>query len=50
MNRRESREHLFRMLFRKEFHDSTELNEQIKLYFDLLEEPSEKDLSYLKVK
>ncbi len=50
MNRRESREHLFRMLFRKEFHDSTELNEQIKLYFDLLEEPSDKDLSYLKEK
>lgn len=50
MNRREGREHLFRMLFRKEFHDSTELNEQIKLYFDLLEEPSEKDFSYLKEK
>ena len=50
MSRREIREHLFRMLFRKEFHDANELNEQIELYFDMLEEPSEKDLDYLKDK
>ncbi|SFR67520.1 transcription antitermination factor NusB [Anaeromicropila populeti] len=33
MSRREIREHLFRMLFRKEFHASEELEEQIKLYY-----------------
>ena len=50
MSRREIREHLFRMLFRKEFHNANELNEQIELYFDMLEEPTEKDLVYLKYK
>jgi N utilization substance protein B len=48
MSRREIREHLFRMLFRKDFHDEVEMNEQIDLYFDSLEEPKEKDLQYLK--
>lgn len=48
MSRREIREHLFRMLFRKDFHEDTELNEQIDLYFESLEEPKEKDLIYLK--
>jgi N utilization substance protein B len=48
MTRREIREHLFRMLFRKDFHDETEMNEQIDLYFDSLEEPKDKDLEYLK--
>ena len=50
MSRREIREHLFRMLFRKDFHDEVELNEQIDLYFESLEEPEpkEKELEYLK--
>ncbi|BCJ95713.1 N utilization substance protein B [Anaerocolumna cellulosilytica] len=48
MSRREIREHLFRMLFRKDFHDEVEMNEQIDLYFESLEEPKEKDLLYLK--
>lgn len=47
MSRREIREHLFKMLFRKDFHESSELNEQIELYFEALEEPDEKDLEYL---
>ena len=50
MSRREIREHLFRMLFRKDFHEDTELNEQIDLYFESLEEPKEEDLLYLKEK
>lgn len=50
MSRREIREHLFRMLFRKEFHDLSELDEQIVLYFEMLEEPVEKELDYLKDK
>lgn len=51
MSRRELREHLFRMLFRKEFHNQTELNEQIDLYFNGLEQcPSDKDRNYLEDK
>lgn len=50
MNRREQREHLFLMLFRKEFHEQQELDEQMSLYFDSLETPKEKDLDYLKEK
>lgn len=50
MSRRELREHLFRMLFRKEFHDQRELNEQIDMYFDSIEEPKEKDIMYLREK
>lgn len=50
MSRRELREHLFRMLFRKEFHQERELNEQIDLYFDSIEEPREKDIEYLREK
>ncbi|WP_033167781.1 transcription antitermination factor NusB [Clostridium sp. KNHs205] len=48
MNRREIREHLFRMLFRKDFHEENEMTEQIDLYFESLEEPKEEDLIYLK--
>jgi len=48
MSRREIREHLFRMLFRRDFHDETEMNEQIELYFDTLEAPKEEELLYLK--
>lgn len=48
MSRREIREHLFRMLFRKDFHEDTELNEQINLYFESLNEPKEEELQYLK--
>lgn len=48
MSRREIREHLFRMLFRRDFHDETELNEQIDFYFESLETPKEEELIYLK--
>lgn len=50
MSRREIREHLFRMLFRKDFYDLDDLNEQINFYFEELEEPKEKDLEYIKTK
>lgn len=50
MSRRELREHLFRMLFRKEFHEQTELNDQIDMYFESIEQPQEKDIIYLKDK
>ncbi|GAA4299268.1 transcription antitermination factor NusB [Anaerocolumna aminovalerica] len=48
MSRREIREHLFRMLFRRDFHDEAELNEQIDFYFESLETPKEEELAYLK--
>lgn len=48
MSRREIREHLFRMLFRKDFHEETEMNEQIDLYFESLEEPKKEEIAYLR--
>lgn len=46
MSRREIREHLFRMLFHKEFYQPEELQEQIQFYFDNLEKaPSEEQIS-----
>ena len=47
MKRSELREHLFLMLFRKDFHETEDLKEQAKLYLETLEQPSEKDLEYL---
>lgn len=48
MTRREIREHLFRMLFRKEFHEPSDINEQIELYFESLGETKPEDEAYLK--
>lgn len=49
MTRREIREHLFCMLFRKEFHEPSELSEQIDLYFEFLEKTAQpEDQEYLK--
>lgn len=47
MTRREIREHLFRMLFRKDFHEPSELNEQVEFYFDTLEDANEVELEYI---
>lgn len=47
MKRSELREHLFLMLFSKDFHEVEELKEQAKFYLETLEQPSEKDLEYL---
>ena len=47
MSRSELREHVFRMLFRIEFNNEAELPEQETLYFDLLEECSEKEQEYI---
>lgn len=44
------REHLFRLLFRKDFHESDELIEQMEFYFESLEQPKEKDLEMIKEK
>lgn len=46
MSRREIREHLFRMLFHKEFYNAEELDEQLELYFENLEKaPTEEQIS-----
>lgn len=47
MTRRALREQVFLMLFRVEFHDAKDLNEQIELYKEQLEECSEKDCEYI---
>ena len=47
MSRSELREHIFRMLFRIEFNNEEELSEQETLYFDLLEDCSEKEQEYI---
>ncbi|MDD4111947.1 MAG: transcription antitermination factor NusB [Herbinix sp.] len=47
MTRREIREHIFLMLFRRDFHDSEDLIEQIEIYLSQLEEPLTKDKQYL---
>ncbi|MEG1741482.1 MAG: transcription antitermination factor NusB [Acetivibrio sp.] len=50
MKRSELREHLFLMLFRKDFHPEEELKEQALLYLDTLESPKEKDILYLETR
>lgn len=47
MTRRETREHIFLMLFRKDFHELNELNEQLELYISELEKPTMEEYSYL---
>jgi transcription antitermination protein NusB len=47
VTRREIREHVFLMLFRKDFHDANELNEQMELYISELEKPNLQDYAYL---
>ena len=47
MSRTELREHIFKMLFRVEFNNKEEMKEQEVLYFDSLEEVSEKEHAYI---
>lgn len=47
MTRREIREHIFLMLFRKDFHEANELNEQVEMYIAQIEKPSLEDYAYL---
>lgn len=50
MTRRELREHIFRLLFRAEFHEREDMNEQAQFYMEHLAEPSESDTSYIQTK
>lgn len=48
MTRRELRENTFKMLFRKDFYDESELEEQFMLFADSFENPmTEKDRAYI---
>lgn len=48
MTRRELRENTFKMLFRKDFYEETELEEQFALFVDSFENPiEEKDKAYI---
>lgn len=47
MTRRQIREHIFKVLFRKEFHDTNELKEQIDLYIKEIEDGKEEDFEYI---
>jgi len=47
VTRRELREHIFLMLFRKEFHDRQELAEQIKIYLSEIENITDEEYEYL---
>jgi N utilization substance protein B len=47
VTRREIREHIFLMLFRKDFHETNELGEQVDLYISELEKPTIEEYSYL---
>ncbi len=48
MTRRELRENTFKMLFRKDFYEESELEEQFALFADSFENPmSEKDRTYI---
>lgn len=47
MTRRELREHIFLMLFRKDFYEASELKEQMDLYIADLKEPTVEEYAYL---
>ena len=50
MTRREIRELIFKMVFRVEFHDETEIPEQLRLFMDTLESASDEERTYIEHK
>lgn len=50
MKRTEQREHIFKLIFGLEFNSSEEMPEQMKLYFEQIEEVQEKDKEYIQLK
>lgn len=50
MTRRALRENIFKMLFRVEFHEADEMNDQLALFEEQLEGLKEADLAYIKEK
>ena len=47
MTRREIRENVFKMLFRAEFHEAEEMNEQVSFFEEELSEAKEDELAYM---
>ncbi len=50
MSRREVREQIFKLLFRAEFYEETDLPEQLELFFEELDKKEEKDTHYIQDK
>lgn len=50
MGRREMREHIFKLLFIGQFHSKEEMTEQLPLYFEELEELTDKEQTYMREK
>lgn len=50
MQRKELREHIFKMLFQIEFNAPDDMPDHLKLYFDSLEDAGEKDKEYIQKK
>lgn len=50
MTRRAIREEIFKLLFRVEFHDKEQLEEQTELFFSSEEAPDEVDSDYIRTK
>ncbi len=50
MKRRELREHIFEILFRIEFMNENDMEEQMELFFDDLTEAKPEDVAYMKNK
>lgn len=50
MNRSELREHVFKMLFQIEFNNASDMEENMKYYFESLGEVADKDKEYIRKK
>lgn len=50
MSRRELREQIFKMLFRAEFYEESELSEQLSMFFEELDRKEDKDTAYIQHK
>ncbi len=47
MGRRELREHIFRLLFRRDFFPEEEMKEQEELYIEYLADPEQEEVDYI---
>ncbi len=50
MSRREIREQIFKLLFRAEFYEESDMPEQLALFFEELDQRKEKDTDYIQKK
>ena len=47
MGRRELREHIFRLLFRRDFYPEEEMKDQEALYIEYLADPEQEEVDYI---